>query len=246
MKPFLFASVLALSLDAAAASRIVPEQPAEFDPVDLRMNVDSCVFNPSTVRVSMAANVIKVTQQMNNCFAVGEARVADVRLGTFPVGQYRVELYPGTTATATPLETIAFEVTGRPEIAIFPPPPRPITDYSGLWWSAGESGWGLSLHQSPTRQVFATLYVYANGGQPDWFTLPSGTWSDSTHFTADVFHTSGGAALGQPFNPASVQSAHAGTATLDFTQVPGTEGTMRLTYTVNGVTATKALTKLRF
>jgi len=245
MKTLLVASFLALSLNAAAASRIVPDQPAEYDPVDLRMNVDSCVFNPSTVRVTMAANVIKVTQQMNNCFAVGEARVADVRLGAFPVGQYRVELYPNTTATGTPLETLAFEVTARPEIAIFPPPPRPLTDFSGIWWNAAESGWGLLLHQGPTRQLFGAIFIYGNGGQPDWFTIPSGSWTDSTHYTAEVFHTAGGAALGQAFNPALVQSTRVGTVTLDFTQTPGTEGTMRLTSTINSVTATKTLTRLR-
>lgn len=246
MKVTLLVAVTALaSFTAVAASRIVPEQPSEFDPIDLRMTVDSCVFNPTTVRVTMAANTLRVTQQMNNCFAVGETRIADVRLGTFPVGQYRVELYPGTTTNAQPLETIAFEVTGRREIAIFPPPPRPITDYSGMWWNSAESGWGLSIHQSPTRQLFATLFVYATDNAPDWYTIPGGQWNDSTHFAGDVFHTSG-PALGATFLPAMVTSARVGTATLDFTQTPGTEGTMRFTYTLNGITATRTLSRLRF
>src|SRR4051812_29389731 len=226
MKTFLVASLLALSFNAAAASRLVPAQPSEFDPVDLRMSVDSCVFNPATVRVAMAANVIRLTQQMNNCFAAGEARVADVRLGAFPVGQYRVEIYPSLTATGAPLETITFEVAPRAEIAIFPPPPRPLTDYSGMWWNPSESGWGLLLHQAASRQVFGTLFVYASGGQPDWYAIPGGSWTDSTHFTADVYHTAGGATLGQPFSATAVQVTRAGSVTLDFTQVPGTEGTV--------------------
>jgi len=241
----LAATALVLSFNAAAASRIVPESPSEFDPIDLRMTVDSCAFSPTTVRVAMVANVIKVTQQMNNCFTVGETRIADVRLGTFPVGQYRVELYPGTNTTQTPLETIAFEVTGRPEIAIFPPPPRPITDYSGLWMSASESGWGLSVHQSPTHAMFATLYVYGANNNPDWFVMPGGQWSDSTHFSGDLFHTSG-PALGVVFNPALVQSTRVGSATFDFTQTPGTEGQLRFTYVINGTSTTKTLTRLRF
>jgi hypothetical protein len=241
---FLLATTAVLSF-SAAASRIVPEHPADFDPIDLRMTVDSCVFNPTTVRVTMAANVIRVTQQMNNCLVAGETRIADVRLGTFPVGSYRVELYPGTSTSATPLETIAFEVSGRPEIQIFPPPPRPITDYSGMWWNPGESGWGISLHQSATNQMFATLFVYGTDSQPDWYTMPGGTWNDSTTWAADIFHTTG-PALGAIFNPSVVSPVRAGTATLNFTQTPGTEGTSRFSYTLNGITTTKTITRLRF
>jgi hypothetical protein len=38
----------------------------------------------------------------------------------------------------------------------------------------------------------------------------------------------------------------AGTATLDFSQSPGAEDRARFTYTVNGATATKTLSRMRF
>jgi len=54
-RSFAAASGIALLLGCAAvhaASRIVPAQPYAFDPVNLRMTVDSCVFAQDRVAVS--------------------------------------------------------------------------------------------------------------------------------------------------------------------------------------------------
>jgi hypothetical protein len=62
MRKFLLAVALACApVLAAAASRIVPAEPSAFDLVNLRMEVDSCAFVPSTVHVTMAANTLRVT-----------------------------------------------------------------------------------------------------------------------------------------------------------------------------------------
>lgn len=232
----------ALLAFSASASRIEPAQPIAFEAVNLRMTVDGCAFVPETVHVRAVGNVLKVTQQMNQCFAPGPVEIADVRLGSLAPGEYRVEVYSSPDAAGPPVETLAFEVRTRPEIAIFPPPPRPITDYSGMWWNPAESGWGLMLHQAPTDVMFGALFVYGSNGAAEWFTLQSGRWASSTRWIATVYRTTGPFFGAPVFDPRLVPLQDVGTATLDFRQVPGDEGHARLTYGVDGRTVSKVIT----
>ena len=240
MRTTILALLLAAALPAIA-SRVIPAEPIAFEPVVLRMTVDGCAFVAETVRVRAEANVLKVTQHPNNCLVAGPIEIADVRLGTLAPGTYRVELFGGTDESAAPIETLAFEVRARAEIAVFPPPPRPITDYSGLWWEPGEAGWGLSLHQSATDAMFGALFVYGAGREAEWFTFQGGRWEASTRWTATVYRTTGPFYASPLFDPRLVLIDAVGGATLDFRQVPGDEGHARLTYEVDGVTITKTL-----
>jgi hypothetical protein len=244
-RAFLAAAAWALAASAAAFS-VVPAEPSSFDPVNLRMSVDACAFVPSTVHVSLSANTFHVTQQPNFCLVAGATEIADVRLGTLPPGEYRVELYGGPQATGTPVQALSFEVRERPEIAIFPPPPRPITDYTGVWWSPQESGWGLSLHQSATGLMFGAWFVYGTGNLPEWYTLQGGQWTSSTHWNATLYRTTGPSFSASVFDPALVMAAPVGSAALEFKQVPGAEGLARFTYTVNGATVTKTIQRMAF
>jgi hypothetical protein len=240
---FLAALAAALATLPAAASSIVPAQPIAFQPVNLRMTVDGCAFVPETVRVRAVANVLQVTQHLNNCFAPGPVEIADVRLGSLAPGDYRVELYASQDASGPPLETLAFTVATRPEILVFPPPPRPITDYSGMWWNAGESGWGLSLHQSPTDAMFGALFVYGADGEAEWFTLQGGRWESSTRWSAIVYRTTGPFFASLMFDPRLVLLQAVGVATLDFHQLPGDVGSARFSYSVDGTAIAKVLTR---
>ena len=122
---FLVLGASLLGATTPFASTVVPPQPTAFEPVNLRMTVDGCVFVPASVRVRAVANVLKVTQHQNNCFAPGPVEVADVRLGSLAPGEYRVEVYANQDASGAPVETLGFAVQERAEIAVFPPPPRP-------------------------------------------------------------------------------------------------------------------------
>lgn len=234
------ALLVSLSLPALA-SEIVPPQPIAFEPVNLRMTVDGCAFVPSTVRVSANGNTLQVTQHLNNCFAAGPVEIADVRLGSLAPGRYRVEVYWTQAAAGPPAETLAFDVVNRAEIAVFPPPPRPIADYSGMWWNPSESGWGLSLHQSPTDVMFGALFVYGADGKPEWFTLQGGTWESATRWNATLYRTNGPFFASPEFDPRLVLIQAAGEAALDFGQVPGDVGRARFTYTVDGARIEKIL-----
>ena len=234
-----------IAIAAFAASAIVPAQPTSFQLVNLRIQSDACNFDPWPVRVTLEDNTFRVTTEGDNCSPPGPPRSVDVRLGMLPAGDYRVEvlkyprLYPNNVA-----ETLTFQVRDPAEIMIFPPPVRPLTDYSGLWYDPRESGWGLSLHQSPGHTVFGLLFVYDANRQPEWYSFQGGRWTSSTMWTASVFRTTGPAMTAAAFDTAQVSYVPAGTVSIDFTQAPGTEGRARLTYTINGTTATKTIQRM--
>jgi hypothetical protein len=231
------------ALAFAAAASVIPPQPTSFETVNLRMTVDSCTFVPETVRITMAANVVRVTQNVNNCLLPGTPRVADVQLGALPAGDYRVELYMTPQPSGSPVESLAFQVRDPAQIAVVPPPPRPLTDYTGLWFNMQESGWGLSLFQGPTHAMFGLLFVYDNANRPEWYSIQGGHWTSSTTWTGTVWRTTG-PAFGGAFDPSQVAYAQMGTASLDFTQSPGEEGRARLTYSIGNTSTTKIVTRM--
>ena len=236
-------ALAAAASQALAQSRVVPAQPTAFELVNLRMTVDSCSFVPSTVHVRAAGNVLKVTHQPVYCFAAGEPQLLDVQLGALAAGDYRVEVFASRDTDGPPAETLAFTVSEPAEIAVFPPPPRPLTNYSGLWWNAQEAGWGLSLHQGATHALFGAWFVYAADGRPQWYTLQPGQWVDATTWRGNIIRTSGPGVFAPNYDAGLVDIMPAGTATLDFKQRAGEEGRARFTYTLDGVTATKVITR---
>ena len=129
-------------------------------------------------------------------------------------------------------------------IAIFPPPPQPLADYSGVWWNPLEPGWGLSIHQAPSNYVFGALFVYGSDNQPTWFTLQSGRWSSTTRWEGFLYRTTGPFFGSLDFDSRLVLILPAGTVTLEFVQRPGEEGYATFTYTLSGATFIKRITRL--
>jgi hypothetical protein len=241
----ILALLIALVAFPVAASRIVPSEPSAFDPINLRMTVDSCTFVPGTVRVASAGNVLKVTQQLNNCLVPGTPEVVDIRLGTLAPGDYRVEVFASQSTDGPAVEALSFQVSERLEIAVFPTAPRPLTDYSGLWWNPQESGWGLSLHQSPAHTVFGALFIYNAAGEPEWYTLQGGQWASSTTWTGPIYRTSGPVS-GPRYDPRLLLVQAAGTATLEFRHTPGTEDIARFTYSLGNMAVTTPISRMAF
>jgi len=242
-------ALLAGSVVASAQTfTLVPAQPAAFDPVVLRMTVDSCVYDADLIGVRKHEDVLVVTSGVRNCLVPGPLRVIDVRLGTLPVGSYRVVVtrVMGDIVESPPAAQIDFNVTGRPVIAIFPPPKKPNNDWSGNWVTPTELGWGLSIQQSPTDALFAQLFVYGTGGAPTWFTFQSGQWKSATRWEGQVYASNGPVYTAPAFDPAQVAIAPVGAASLEFEQSPGTEGFATLTYSVGNATITKRIRKFLF
>lgn len=234
---------LALPGLAAAQSRIVPPEPVEFERISLRQTVDSCAFDETRVRVALEGRTIIVTEQQNQCLLPGPAEVVDIQLGAYPVGNYRVEVRLGENQPA--VERIDFEVQGLATIAIFPPPPRPIANYTGVWWNRGEAGWGLSLHQGFAHQLFGALFVFGVTGAPEWYTLQSGEWQTSTRWVGEVLRSSGPPWVSPTFDASRVAHAAVGNVVVDFTMLPGNEDRARLSLTIGGAVVTKTIERIR-
>lgn len=247
-----FGLVLLIELTSASAQpfALVPAKPEAFDPVVLRMTVDSCVYDPDAIGVRKQEDLLIVNAGIRNCLVPGPLRVIDVRLGTFPVGRYRVLLehsIGGTTIPESPPAFIAtFDVTSRPTVAIFPPPKRPLNDWSGNWVTQTELGWGLSIQQSPTDVLFAQLFVYAVNGLPVWFTFQDGQWKSATRWEGKLFASAGPGYSEPVFDPRQVVTQPLGTATIEFEQTPGNEAFATLHYVVGNVPVTKRIRKLLF
>ncbi len=116
-------------------------------------------------------------------------------------------------------------------------------NFQDLWWNPNESGWGVNIaHQGDT--LFATLFTYGSGGQGMWLVMSDGVQtaasSSSISYSGTLYRTSG-----PPFNASpwpGISATPVGTMSFTFTN--GNAGTM--SYTVNGVTVTKAIQRQTF
>jgi hypothetical protein len=113
------------------------------------------------------------------------------------------------------------------------------TNYQDLWWNPAESGWGLNVtHQDAT--LFATLFTYDATGKTLWLVMSAGNRQADGSYAGDLFQTAGPAFNASPFT--GVTATAVGTMRLAFSD--GNNGT--LTYTYNGTTVTKAITRQLF
>jgi len=122
----------------------------------------------------------------------------------------------------------------------YAPPTPPSVNVQGLWWASpagSESGWGLNLaHQGDT--IYATWFTYDTSGRGWWLVMTANKTAPNT-YSGPLLQTRGPAFDAVPWSPLAVANTPVGTGTLAFTDA--SNGTF--TYTVGGVTQTKAITK---
>jgi len=118
---------------------------------------------------------------------------------------------------------------------------RSLSNYQDLWWNAAESGWGVNVaHQGDA--IFATLFTYDPGGKGMWLVASAARQSDGS-FAGDLLRTTGPAFNASPFEPIGAANVtRVGTMRFQFSD--GAAG--MLTYSVNGVSVTKAITREEF
>ena len=116
--------------------------------------------------------------------------------------------------------------------------------YEGIWWAApaqSESGWGLNIAQQGDT-LFATWFTYDTTGKAWWLAMTATRTAGTDTYTGTWFQTHGPPFSASPFDPAQVTRTAVGTGTLAFADA--NDGTF--TYTVNGITQTKAITRQVF
>lgn len=119
-----------------------------------------------------------------------------------------------------------------------------VTNYSDLWATPGEPGWGLNISQQADT-LFATLFTYDKGERAVWYsvtlTYQSTGPNGAVSYAGDLYETTG-PALGQPYDPRLVRYRQVGRAAIDF----GDAAHGFLAYSADGVLVTKQVTRLTF
>jgi hypothetical protein len=115
------------------------------------------------------------------------------------------------------------------------------TDVSDLWFNASEQGWGVNvIHQGDT--LFATFFVYGTDTHPKWYVASSVTFvsnnAGTLTYSGDLYETTG-PWFGGTFNPNAVGVRKVGATTF----VLNTISSGTVTYTVDGVAVSKAITR---
>ncbi len=118
------------------------------------------------------------------------------------------------------------------------------TNYADLWWNASESGWGLSINQQ-YQTLFAVWYTYGADRVPTWYVMSGGSWVSSGAYSGTLYRTSAAPVPffgASRFDANSVTRTAVGSLTLRFTGA----NAATMTYSINGVSGTKSITRQPF
>ena len=117
----------------------------------------------------------------------------------------------------------------------------PPVDFTDLWWNPNESGWGVAItHQF--NVMFLAWYVYDGAGKPVWYVASNCDVNSSQNGCTGTLYRTTGPAFGPTFDRSQVQVFTAGTVSLNFSDA----NNATLSYTVNGVSASKVITRQLF
>lgn len=116
-------------------------------------------------------------------------------------------------------------------------------NFQALWYASpaeSEPGWGVNIaHQGDT--LFATWFTYDADG-PMWLVMSNGAKVSGNLYRGSLYRTTGPVFSATPFTPANVRLNEVGTASFDFSN----EGAGTFSYTVNGVSGSKPITRQVF
>ena len=120
-----------------------------------------------------------------------------------------------------------------------------LTNYQDLWYNSpaeSEAGWGVNVtHQD--NILFATLFTYDATGRDLWLVMSAGNRQPDGSYFGTLYRTSGPPFNANPFTPINAGNlTEVGTMRFSFSN--GENGV--LTYTYNGATVTKQITRQVF
>jgi hypothetical protein len=115
-------------------------------------------------------------------------------------------------------------------------------NYQDLWWAGSqENGWGMSITQHGAT-LFVAFYIYDAQGQPLWVVMPGGTWNAGFSSYSGSLYIPSGSWFGNYDASRFIANNSVGSATLAFTS----PSTATLSYTINGISGTKAISRNAF
>lgn len=200
-----------------------------------RLGAGFCIYG---ARVSMSGTIITIA--LDFIIDIGCGPSHDVELGRFPTGNYTVQLQD-LTGSANAQFTVGPRMPQGPTNGAGGGT-VPAVNFSGMWWNDLESGWGLSISQGPTNQLFAVWFVYDAAGLPTWYTLELGRWHvtwGATEYSGSVYRYTG-PHFATAFDPNKVVGTPVGTGTLTFWDAYWG----RFDFTIAGTSGSKVITRL--
>lgn len=118
--------------------------------------------------------------------------------------------------------------------------PARAVNYQDLWWNPAESGWGVQIVQQ-ADVLFLTWFIYDSAGRPTWVvsdSLVRTATSPNVVYSGRVVAATG-TFFGAPMWNAITPRVAGTTLTLSFSDAR----TAALTYSVDGTTVTKSITR---
>lgn len=112
----------------------------------------------------------------------------------------------------------------------------PAIDYTGLWWNANESGWGIAITQQFST-IFATWFTYDDAGAPVWY-VASNCAIVGNSCNGDLYYVVGGTPPTMAWKGGARTVSKVGVININFAST--TAGT--LNYTINGVSGSRLIT----
>ncbi|MET0917093.1 MAG: hypothetical protein ABWY07_01515 [Burkholderiales bacterium] len=125
-------------------------------------------------------------------------------------------------------------------LCAFVPLSANAADYTDLWWTPTEPGWGLTLVQSDSF-IFMSFFIYGEGNKPTWYTAElrpdaQGGYGGGVYLSMGTDYT-------KPWNPGDRTSAQQ-VGSAQFRPSAANSYQATLTYVVNNVVYTKAIERM--
>jgi len=123
-----------------------------------------------------------------------------------------------------------------------PVDPTPVAAYGDLWWGGeAQNGWGVAINQQ-YRTLFAVWYTYDVNGKTVWYVIPSGAWTSANAYTGVAYRVTGAPWIGAAYDASALNAQAAGSVTFSFADLNHAV----MTYTLDGVTQSKPITRQPF
>ena len=238
-------ALLCAALSTAALSQkvvtVLPTAPNSSDTIFVTMQFSPLpLFNGDSYRVEMVANRIRlILSVVDGIGPTGLPLPLYYEVGKLPAGTYAVDAFMTEKATGNLLalgSSSSFTVANS---RIGKTTPFVTLNVADHWWNPLESGWGLFVWHDRLDHLLAAWFTYGTDNKPVWYTIQGGAWITSSVYDGKIFQTTGPVfSAFAPGSPIQVQAV--GTARLEFAVDTGT-----FTYTLNGVTQTKPITRFK-
>lgn len=244
--PLLVPMVLFLAgMPAHAFPRLFPDTPRDGQEFVFLTNDNEGCVTPGTVRSEVSGSRITLSYQRNPSCASGSLNYVMTVL-KLSAGTYQVVERGEVNGVATANQDLG-SITVLPAATVG----RTTTNLDGMWYVPSQPGWGVSITEGESGQLFLGWYLY---GVPvvccpvqeypgTWYFASSGSWITPSRFVAPFYSSSGGKLAGTtPL--ASIGLFPLGTLTVDV----NVDGTVKLgaLFLPKGTTFEATLTRFRF